>query len=150
MTMDNAGHALASEATVVRRSVLVVGLMDEDYQSLERLLRRWNCRVHRAHTCVNGVKVLDRSSVALVICDEELPDGHWTMFLSGAVGQSDPPLLVVAARVAESPILEHVRNAEGYDLLLKPFEPDEVHLVITAGIRRWHERRSARGAAGAG
>jgi DNA-binding response OmpR family regulator len=55
---------------------------------------------------------------------------------------SVPPLIIVTDRHANDDLWVDVLNRGGYDVLVKPFQEDEVARVVTAAFRWWNDCRS--------
>lgn len=53
---------------------------------------------------------------------------------------ADPPLLIVAAYLADNRLWAEVLNEGGHDVLAKPFRATEVLQSLTSGFR-WRESR---------
>lgn len=71
---------------------------------------------------------------AVVLSDGRLSDGLcWKDILHALHGMSNPPVRIVADRLADEALWVEVLNLGGYDLLTKPFNAREVlHAVTTA------------------
>lgn len=121
-----------------------MGPIDDDYRSLELILTNSNWKPHRAYTCKHGLKIMRDYYITIVICDQGLPDGDWTRILKAAASRPDPPLLIVTSRHAEAKLLDQIRNLEAYDLLLKPFDPEEVAMVMSSAWGEWYQRHDLR------
>ena len=57
---------------------------------------------------------------------------------------ADPPLLIVAAHLADNRLWAEVLNEGGHDVLAKPYRATEVLQSITSGFR-WRESWSENG-----
>lgn len=128
--------------------VLVVSPVEKDQEFLTRVLRR----THRAYTAKSCRQAMDRLSsggIAIVLCDRHLPDGSWLDILNRISTEVDPPLLIVAARMADERLWAEVINLGGFDVIAKPFEVHEVeHVVRTAWVCRHSPERSKHFAGG--
>jgi DNA-binding response OmpR family regulator len=88
----------------------------------ERLLRRRGYRVVSAYSCRDGLVVVEREPLALVVTDLRLPDGDGLAIVRAARGTtpSPTPSLVVTAFASEaSRTAALAAGASGY--LAKPF-----------------------------
>jgi DNA-binding response OmpR family regulator len=70
--------------------------------------------------------------VPIVLCDSHLPDGTWLDILKHAAGAAEPPLIVVASRLADERLWSEVLNLGAFDLIAKPFSGTDVLHVLTA------------------
>jgi DNA-binding response OmpR family regulator len=65
----------------------------------------------------------------VVICGCALPDGDWRGMLDEVAAMPKPPSLIVSSRLADERLWAEVLNLGGYDVLLTPFDENEVFWV---------------------
>ena len=85
----------------------------------------------------------DLESATVVMCERDLPDGTWQDVLNECQGCSNRPLVMVVSRQADESLWAEVLNLGGYDVLLKPFDRNEVTRVV-AMCGRYSMGRSVR------
>lgn len=68
-----------------------------------------------------------------------MPDSSWKSLLAALDQLPDRPLLVVTSRLADEHLWAEVLNLGGYDVLMKPFDPQEVVRVISLAWLRWKD-----------
>jgi len=66
-----------------------------------------------------------------------LADGNWEDLLDATARLPSPPNLVVFSRLADASLWAKVLNLGGFDVLMTPFEPEEVLRVTFAAWSRW-------------
>jgi CheY-like chemotaxis protein len=115
--------------------VLSISRNAEDHTALRRILSGLPWVVSAAANCQQAVKQLCREKISLIFCESLLEDGTWKNILGQIRLDSHPPLLVVTSRVADEHLWAEVLNLGGYDVLAKPFNPEEVrHVCTTASL----------------
>ncbi|HSW51539.1 MAG TPA: response regulator [Bryobacteraceae bacterium] len=117
-------------------AVLTISASDEDHASLARILGPVNWRVLHARTLAEGLALLRRGAAPLAICEDRLPDGDWRTVLEVSSRLPAPPLLIVSSPLANERLWAEVLNLGAYDLLLKPFDRQEVLRVSSLA---WHQ-----------
>ncbi len=82
----------------------------------------------------------------VVLSETRFADGHcWRDLLKEIQRLEFPPMLIVTDRLADERLWSEVLSLGGYDLLLKPFEPQEVLHVVKSAWRSWQiARRKSR------
>lgn len=129
-------------------SVLTISPLEEDHVALGSIIRQSSWSAHRAFTCQQGRALLREIPIAVVICEQSLPDGSWKDILGEVAMLPDPPLLIVASRLADHFLWAEVLNLGGYDVLAKPFDPREVFWAIGRAGSDRNRRREQSGHAG--
>jgi DNA-binding response OmpR family regulator len=95
----------------------------------------WQCR-----HCLTGQQAVDllaRSRIGVVLCERDQPDGSWRDVLEAAQCQQAPPSVIVCSRLADESLWVEVLSLGGYDVLVKPFDHEEVIRVVQAAWRSW-------------
>ena len=114
--------------------ILSVSAMEEDHAILRTMLKPVdNCEVDEAITYRNVYREV--GDVCVVICEARLPDGGWKDILEDLSLLPDPPPLIVTSRFADEHLWAEVLNLGGYDVLLKPFDRQEVFRIVTGALR---------------
>ena len=115
--------------------VLSISKHADDHATLRRMLGGLAWVVSAVGNCQEAVKQLSREKVSVIFCESLLEDGTWKSILGHIRGDAHPPLLIVTSRVADEHLWAEVLNLGGYDVLAKPFNPEEVrHVCTTASL----------------
>ncbi len=116
-------------------AVLVVDDEQDLLASYERLLRRQGFVVIAAGSRHEGLVILGREPLKLVIADLRLPDGDGLDIVRAARGQPTPvPALVVTGFASEaSRAAALAAGAAAY--LAKPFAASEFSALVAAAVR---------------
>jgi DNA-binding response OmpR family regulator len=64
-----------------------------------------------------------------------MPDGNWKDVLAAASSLPIPPPVIVTARFANERLWAEVLSLNGFDVLTKPFDADEVMRAISLARR---------------
>jgi DNA-binding response OmpR family regulator len=80
--------------------------------------------------------------VPLVFCERDQADGDWKDLLNGTLQLGAPPNVIVFSRLANERLWAEVLNLGGFDVLISPFDPEEVRRVALAAWRRWEADRA--------
>ena len=123
-----------AEGAHQRITVLSVGPVEEDHRALSAILAdsKWplcpgsEWTLETAHSVPAALSVLKQKSVPLVLCESDLGAASWRDFWEDAVNLADPPFLIVASRLADEHLWAEALNLGAYDVLAKPFDPEEV------------------------
>lgn len=120
-------------------SALMVGEDDSDRMLVHDLFRKLGWRLFEACDRRRAMDYLNRHPVQVVLADSGTPRWSWKRVLRDLRQLTHPPQLIVTSRTADDSLWAAVLNLGGYDVLARPFEPDEVERVI-ASARRHYER----------
>jgi DNA-binding response OmpR family regulator len=91
-----------------------------------------------AWTFADAEAALRTASFGVVICGGLFEDGHgWKDILNEIRRKPVPPQLIVADRLADEALWAEVLNLGCYDLLITPFEAEEVRRVVPMAWGLW-------------
>lgn len=124
------------------RKILTISAAPEDHDSIRGVLHDPDWRVIRAFSCQQAIACLCRDRVGVIVCDCHLPDGTWRDILSHIAALTEPSAVIVTSGAADVSLRAEVRAMGGYELLSKPFVPNEVEGVVIAA---WQNRAVAAG-----
>jgi DNA-binding NtrC family response regulator len=119
------------------RTILFVGMVECDGLSLDKIFLDSIWQSHGVDNCQEALKFLDHHHVPVVVTETELSDGSWRQLLNGMASLSAPPNLIVSSRLADHRLWAEVLNLGGYDLLVTPFDAEEVLRVTLAARHNW-------------
>jgi DNA-binding NtrC family response regulator len=118
--------------------ILTLSPYSEDSDFLSRLFSALDRPTFSAVSLADGMRVLSNHPVAVVITDVALEDATWSDVLDAVTHLETPPLLIVTSRHADEALWAEVLNVGGYDLLMKPFDVDEVSRTVSMAALRWN------------
>jgi DNA-binding response OmpR family regulator len=128
-------------------TILLVSHLVEDHVYLRHLCdpARWGTREVNGYR--EAIAVIAEQHPDVVLCEASLPDGSWKDLLEALSRRVNPPYLIVTSRLADEYLWAEVLNLGGYDVLAKPFDPEEVCRVVGLACEH-HQERQLRRAAG--
>jgi len=128
----------SSAGSVVRPALLVVSPFDKDHAYLRALFKGSEAEIYGLFDVEDALGYLGRQPLAVVLCEHEFEcRDSWKLLLSGLESLKQPPELIVASRLAHAGLWAEVLNLGGFDLLMKPFDEDEVFRVVNHAFRGW-------------
>src|SRR5262245_58338018 len=125
------------ESEPAPHAILVVDDEAAIRESLELTLGD-DYRVFSAATGEEGLSILERESIALIITDQELPTMKGVEFLESAIGIAPRAIRMMLTGYADIGSLARAVN-EGriYRYITKPWEPDEVRLNVKRALESY-------------
>jgi two-component system, OmpR family, phosphate regulon sensor histidine kinase PhoR len=115
-------------------------LIVDDEQSIregsERILSRMGCTVFTASRGEEGLALLDREQIAIVLLDMKMP-GIDGMDVLREITKKYPDILVIIITgyaTVETAIEAMKKGA--YDFIPKPFEPDQLRIVVNRALEK--------------
>ena len=143
------GTETSSVSTV---AVLCVSPSDADHAALRKILQQatlnvdMDCRwvLYSASTVSLTSKALSEREVPIVISEENLFGATWQTILQCISLLPDPPLLIVASRLADERLWAEALNLGAWDVLVKPFDTQEVIRAVASAWRHWQDHRELR------
>jgi CheY-like chemotaxis protein len=116
---------------------LAVSPLPTDRIRLREILCPGNWKLHEASDCHEALMLLRDQSVPVLLCERNHADGDWEDLLKATARLPAPPNLIVFSRLADESLWAEVLNLGGFDVLVTPFEPEEVLRVTFAAWSRW-------------
>jgi DNA-binding response OmpR family regulator len=122
-------------------TVLAVLPEREDQASLRNIFSHSNWKVKFAQTFEEAEIYLRGQPVGVVITECTLAPGRsWKNLLDEIVTTAVPPPLIVTDRFADELLWSEVLNLGGYDVLMKPFDANEVYRVVSLAWLFWRHQ----------
>lgn len=130
-------------------TVLAVSAHEDDHAALRNIFSHSKWRLRSAQTWSEARASLIMDAASVIVCDHRLPDATWREVLNHLENLPDKPVLIVTSRTADDQLWGEVLNLGAYDLLLKPFDQQEVVRVVSLAWLNWknaceHNRKSVR------
>lgn len=117
-------------------TILIIDDEKDIRDGVDRILTRMNCKVLKAPKGEDGLKILEKENVAIVLLDMKMP-GMDGMEVLKRIRERDASILVIVITgfaTVETAIEAMKRGA--YDFIPKPFEPDQLRIVINRAVER--------------
>jgi signal transduction histidine kinase len=122
-------------------------LIVDDEQSIqvgsERILSRMGCQVLSAGRGEEGLEILAREPIGIVLLDMKMPGMDGMEVLQEIRKRHEEILVIVITGYATvETAIEAMKNG-AYDFISKPFEPDQLRIVVNRAIERIRLTREA-------
>ncbi len=117
-------------------NILIIDDEKDIRDGVERILTRMNCSVLKASRGDEGLKTLEKEKVAIVLLDMKMPgmDGMEVLRLIREMNETILVIVITGFATVETAIEAMKRGA--YDFIPKPFEPDQLRIVINRAIEK--------------
>lgn len=122
-----AGVALASEPV---RLVAITNKAD-DSAVLQQIASDYRWRISIVGSSEAAVAQLSEQPTPLVICDRDLAGEDWREVLARIAGLPQAVCVLLASRVVDDYLWRQVIRNHGYDVVSKPFQPEELRRAVT-------------------
>lgn len=124
-----------------KANVLIVEDNEDLCQTLADVLRKEGNKVRTALTGEHALNILKNDIIDLVLLDIKLPDINGIRILE-AIKEMDPEILVImiTALTDAKPAVDAMKMG-AYDYLMKPFELDELKLVVAKTLETQNLKR---------
>jgi DNA-binding NtrC family response regulator len=109
-------------------------------ETLRRIVQKAGWRFRSNAQWRNALDVAVRIRATVFIYDRDANPCEWSEALGNALHTANAPAFLMASRLADERMWAELLVQSGYDLLLTPFEPQEVLRTIESA----HRQRSRR------
>lgn len=124
-------------------SVLVVDDEEGIRKGSERILKRMGCRVLTASNGTQGLDMLSREPVGLVLLDLKMPGIDGMEVLQRIRDHHSQVLVIVITGFATIETAIEAMKQGAYDFIPKPFEPDQLRIVVDRALENLRLTREA-------
>lgn len=132
---------------VIPDLVLAVSFSTADMRALTNLFAPMPWRLAYAARLPEARRKATSHRVRIVLCERDLPGGDWKALLEYARDLPHAPRFILTSPVADERLWAEVLNLGGYDVLLTPFDADEVRRVISCAMESRYVLQAGRGIA---
>jgi DNA-binding NtrC family response regulator len=123
-----------------RPTVLVVTSDTAQASALIPHLSAADLNVYEVETCREARTFLSsRPTVDVIISDLSLPDGNWCDMVRHMVDHAERAAMIVACSEADERLWSEILWRGVYDLLVEPYDPDQVKRVVEGALRGAHQ-----------
>jgi DNA-binding response OmpR family regulator len=130
------------KGAIERTTIVAAFRRDEDRCGLGEILGPCGWKVIWSGTCAEAIQAVQRSAAPIVISGRTFSDGEWRDIWSCLRARSHPPKFILASRLADESLWAEVLNLGGYELLLKPFRPEEVVRTVHGAHMAWQNAQA--------
>ncbi len=118
--------------TIPTPSVLLLSHDEADHRALGGMFGQSAWKLHAARSSEEAWRLLRESSIDVVLVDSR---AAWADLLADLQVLGRHPPLIVTSSSDDPALWAEVLNTGGYDLLLKPFDSNEVFRVVSIAWR---------------
>jgi len=122
-------------------------LVIDDEKSLrdgaERVLSRMGCRVSKASRGVEGLDIIEKENVSIVLLDMKMPGIDGMEVLRRIMIMDKGILVIVITGYATVETAIEAMKQGAYDFIPKPYEPDQLRIVVNRAIDKIHLTKDA-------
>jgi len=111
--------------------------LSADLLQLRQILSPGNWKLHGASNCGEALALLHGQSFSVLLCERQHADGSWEDLLDTTAALASPSNVIEFSRLADESLRAEVLNMGGFDVLITPFEPQEVLRVTFAAWSHW-------------
>ncbi len=132
------GQDLNGTLPAIRHTVLCVDDEVNILQTLKRLLRKENYELLTASSGREGLEILSKNDVHLVISDQRMPEMNGTEFLAEIKERYPDVIRIILTGYTEvDAITESINRGHIYKFFLKPWNDDNLKLEIRKALDQY-------------
>ncbi len=115
--------------------ILIVDDEENILSALKRIFRRENYDIYTAISGEEGLDILDKHDIDLIISDLKMPSMNGVEFLTQAKEKNPDAMRIMLTGQADvKSVLEAIDKGEVYRFLLKPWNDDELRMTIRQAL----------------
>jgi len=122
-----AGTALAAEPV----KLVAITERSDDSAALRQIASDYRWRISIVGSSDAAVASLNEQPTPLVICDRDLASEDWREVLAKIAALPQAVCVLLASRVVDDYLWRQVIRNHGYDVVSKPFQPEELRRAVT-------------------
>lgn len=103
----------------------------EDAATLRKIANSQGWQIEIVGSSAAALASLKNEPAPLVICDSELSGESWHDVLAKITGHPQAVCVLLASRVADDYLWRQVIRNQGYDIVVKPFQAEELRRSVT-------------------
>lgn len=125
--------------------VLAITENPDDSAALQLIAARYSWKISIVDTSEAAIGFLKDQPAPLVICDRDLSGETWRDVLAKVTRQPQAVCVLLASHVIDEYLWHQVIRENGYDVVAKPFQPEEIRRAVTFAWswRSWVGRHTA-------
>jgi two-component system phosphate regulon sensor histidine kinase PhoR len=109
----------------------------------ERIINRMGCHALTAKNGNEGLDIIDRADVSIVLLDLKMPGIDGMEVLKRIQAMNRDILVVVITGFATIETAIEAMKQGAYDFISKPFEPDQLRIVVNRAKEKIHLKQEA-------
>jgi len=117
-------------------------LIVDDQQEILNSMRRIFQREHNVYTALNGpdgLEILQQNQITVILSDQRMPEMDGVTFLKKTLDVQPAAIRIMVTGYADiEASINAVNDAQIYQYISKPFEPDELKLIVKGAVERYN------------
>jgi len=128
-----AAPAQGGRSSPLRQAVKLVAITQnaDDSAELRQVAANYGWTISIVESSDAAVAALNEQPTPLVICDRDLPGEAWRDVLAKIAAQPQAVCVLLASSVVDDYLWRQVIRHHGYDVVAKPFQPEELRRAVT-------------------
>jgi DNA-binding NtrC family response regulator len=141
-TPEDTRRALSSNEPV---KLTVITQNPDDSAVLQQIAASYGWRISIVGSSDAAIALLKQQPTPVVICDRDLSDEAWRDVLAKIAALPQAVCVLLASSVIDDYLWHQVIQHNGYDVVVKPFRPEELRRAVTFAWswRGWAYRHPA-------
>jgi len=119
--------------------MLAIYKQESDCTALRAIMMHTNWALHCVPDLQQALQFLEKHAVPVIVCPRDLGEDGWKDVIGAVAHFRSPPNVVVYTEHADDAFWMDVLHSGGYDILLKPFNRDEVFRLLSLAWRKWND-----------
>jgi two-component system, response regulator, stage 0 sporulation protein F len=137
LQQERCAYTMTDAARETPVSALLIGEYNSERLMVHEIFRKCGWRLFEAADRRSALQFLKRIPIRVVIAESNLPRWDWRKVLGDLRSLAFPPQLVVASRTADDHLWAEVLNFGAFDVLMQPFDREEVERVVASASRHF-------------
>src|SRR4030067_3863555 len=119
-------------------SLLLVDDEENILNSLKRTFRKEQYRIITAQSGMEGLSVIDREKVSLVLSDHRMPGMEGVEFLNEVRQKSTDTIKMMLTGYADmQSVMNAINHGEVYRFITKPWDDEEIRLIVKDALHHY-------------
>jgi len=119
-------------------SLLLVDDEENILNSLKRTLRKEQYRIITAQSGMEGLSVIDREKISLVLSDHRMPGMEGVEFLNEVRQKSPDTIRMMLTGYADmQSVMNAINHGEVYRFITKPWDDEEIRFIVRDALRHY-------------
>jgi DNA-binding NtrC family response regulator len=103
----------------------------DDAETLQQIASNFGWRISIVDSSATAIASLNDQPTPLVICDRDLSGEPWGDVLARIAALPQAVCVLLASRVVDDYLWRQVIRHHGYDVVAKPFRPEDLRRAVT-------------------
>jgi len=127
------------EGLDIKKEIKILAVDDDETVSklYWNILKEMGHKVIIATTGKEAIKMIHEEQYTLIMLDLVLPDIHGSELLKRVKDKiEDTPVVIITANPSLESSIEAIRAGSVYDYIIKPFDPEDLKMVIRRALEK--------------